>query len=101
MVSPQNLELLIFFLNITLLGIMLIIDGIHMIKKWNNSAFVTYKNAAFWNNGNVLVNILWIVQQLIASDSFFKSNYSNKKFSISKGKINGISDTTLYSKAQT
>ncbi len=84
-----------------------------MIKKWNNSAFVTYKNAAFWNNGNpdvftskydngdVLVNILWIVQQLIASDSFFKSNYSNKKFSISKGKINGISDTTLYSKAQT
>ena len=83
-------------------------------KEGDNSASVTYKNSACWNNGNPdvftgkydydngksLDTNLWTVQQLIASDSSFQSNYKNKKFSISKGKINGISATSWYAKAE-
>ena len=84
-------------------------------KQGDNSATVTYKHSACWNNGNpdiftgkydydngaALDKNLWTVQQLIASDSSFESNYKNRKFSIAKGKIAGQSATSWLSKAQT
>ena len=72
-------------------------------KEGDNSATVTYKHSACWNNGNPDIAIgkydydngvsldknMWTIQQLISSDSNFESNYKNRKFSISKGKIGG------------
>ena len=92
MVSPQNLELLISFFEYCFAWDNVDNRWDSYDKKGNNSASVTYKNSAFWNNnnpdvftskynydnGNAFDNNLWIVQQLIASDSFSKSNYSNK-----------------------
>ena len=83
-------------------------------KEGDNSATVTYKHSACWNNGNPdvftgkydyengksLDKNMWSIQQLIASDSSFESNYKNKKFSLDKGKINGVSASTWVSKAQ-
>jgi len=83
-------------------------------KEGDYSARVDYLHSACWNNGNPdvftgkydydngksLDKNLWTVQQLIASDSSFESNYKNKKFSISNGKIAGMSATTWYSKAE-
>ena len=70
-------------------------------KEGDYSARVDYLHSACWNNGNPdvftgkydydngksLDKNLWTVQQLIASDSSFESNYKNKKFSISNGKL--------------
>ena len=79
----------------------------------DNSVTFTYKHSACWNNGNpdfftgkydydngksLDIN-MWTVQQLIASDSNFENNYKNKKFSISNGKIAGISASDWLSKA--
>ena len=83
-------------------------------KEGDYSARVDYLHSACWNNGNPdvftgkydydngksLDKNLWTVQQLIASDSNFESNYKNKKFSISSGKIAGISATSWYAKAE-
>ena len=83
-------------------------------KEGDYSARVDYLHSACWNNGNPdvftgkydydngksLDKNLWTVQQLIASDSSFESNYKNKKFSISSGKIAGMSATSWYAKAE-
>ena len=83
-------------------------------KEGDYSAKVEYLHSACWNNGNPdvftgkydydnsksLDKNLWTVQQLISSDSSFESNYKNKKFSISNGKIAGISASSWLSKAQ-
>ena len=83
-------------------------------KKGDNSATVTYKHSACWNNGNPdvftgkydydsgksLDKNMWTIQQLMESDSNFESNYKNKKFSLDNGKIAGISASSWISKAQ-
>jgi hypothetical protein len=80
----------------------------------DNSASVQYLHSACWNNGNPdiftgkydynlgrsLDKNMWTIQQLMASDPSFESNYKNKKFSISKGKIAGMSATSWLAKAQ-
>ena len=82
-------------------------------KEGDNSATVTYMHCACWNNGNpdvftgkydydngkALDKNMWTVQQLIQSDSNFESNYKNKKFSTSNGKIAGVSASEWLSKA--
>ena len=82
-------------------------------KEGDNSAVVTYNHCACWNNGNpdvftgkydydngkALDKNMWSVQQLIESDSNFESNYKNKKFSLDKGKIAGVSASDWLSKA--
>ena len=84
-------------------------------KPGDNSASVQYLHSACWNNGNPdiftgkydynlgrsLDKNMWTVQQLMASDPNFESNYKNKKFSISNGKIAGMSASSWLSKAQT
>ena len=76
---------------------------------------IQYLHSACWNNGNPdiftgkydydlgrsLDKNMWTVQQLIASDSSFETNYKNKKFSIDKGKIAGMSASAWLAKAQT
>lgn len=83
-------------------------------KEGDKSAIVTYKNSACWNNGNPdvftgqydlnngksLDKNMWTIQQLIASDSSFATNYSKGKIDISKGKISGMSASSWLSKAQ-
>ena len=83
-------------------------------KEGDNSATVTYKHSACWNNGNPNVftgkydydngkpldKNMWSVQQLIASDSSFESNYKSKSFNIQKGKISGISAKEWLAKAE-
>ena len=83
-------------------------------KEGDYSARVDYLHSACWNNGNPdvftgkydydngnsLDTNLWTVQQLIASDSSFQSNYKNGKFSISNGKIAGISAESWLAKAE-
>ena len=82
-------------------------------KEGDNSATVTYKHSACWNNGNpdvftgkydydnakALDKNMWTIQQLIESDPNFENNFKNKKFSIENGKINGIKATEWVSKA--
>ena len=82
-------------------------------KEGDNSAVVTYKHCACWNNGNPdvftgkydydngspLDKNMWTVQQLMASDSNFESNYNNKKFSTDNGKIAGVKASEWLSKA--
>ena len=84
-------------------------------KEGDYSASVQYLHSACWNNGNPdvftgkydynlgrsLDKNLWTIQQLMESDSSFESNYNNKKFSISKGKIAGMSASTWLSNAET
>ena len=83
-------------------------------KEGDNSATVTYNHCACWNNGNpdvftgkydydngkALDKNMWSIQQLIASDSKFESNYNNKKFNLDNGKIAGVSASSWLSKAQ-
>ncbi len=83
-------------------------------KEGDESAKVEYLHSACWNNGNPdvftgkydydngksLDKNLWTIQQLISSDSSFESNYKNKKFNLSKGKIAGMSANSWLSKAQ-
>ena len=83
-------------------------------KEGDNSATVTYKHSACWNNGNpdvftgkydfdngkALDKNMWSVQQLIASDKNFESNYKNKKFSIDNGKIAGMKASEWVAKAE-
>ena len=80
----------------------------------DNSATVTYKHSACWNNGNPNVftgkydydsgkpldKNMWAVQQLMDSDSNFESNYKNKKFSVDNGKIAGVKASEWLSQAQ-
>jgi hypothetical protein len=82
-------------------------------KEGDNSAVVTYKHCACWNNGNPNVftgkydydsgksldKNMWTVQQLMESDSNFESNYKNKKFSVDNGKIAGVKASEWLSKA--
>ena len=82
-------------------------------KEGDDSAVVTYLHSACWNNGNPdiftgkydydlgkpLDKNMWTIQQLINSDSDFEKNYNNKKFSIDKGKINGVSASNWISQA--
>jgi hypothetical protein len=84
-------------------------------KPGDNSASVQYLHSACWNNGNPdiftgkydynlgrsLDKNMWTVQQLMASDPNFEANYKNKKFSIAKGKIAGMSASSWLAKAQT
>ena len=84
-------------------------------KPGDNSASVQYLHSACWNNGNPDIFIgkydynlgrsldknMWTIQQLMASDSNFEANYKNKKFSIAKGKIAGMSASSWLAKAQT
>jgi hypothetical protein len=84
-------------------------------KPGDNSASVQYLHSACWNNGNPdiftgkydynlgrsLDKNMWTVQQLMDSDPNFESNYKNKKFSISNGKIAGMSASAWLAKAQT
>ena len=79
----------------------------------DNSATVTYKHSACWNNGNpnvftgkydydnakALDKKMWTIQQIIASDSSYESNYKNKKFNINNAKINGERVTSWVSSA--
>ena len=83
-------------------------------KEGDESAKVQYLHSACWNNGNPdvftgkydydnsksLDKNLWTVQQLIASDSKFESNYKNRQFSIKNGKIAGIAATSWLATAQ-
>ena len=62
MVSPQNLELLILFLNIALLGIMLIIDGIHMIKKEIIQLLLLIKKQHF---GTMVIQMFSLVNMIM------------------------------------
>ena len=57
---------------------------------WNNGNPDVFTGKYDYDNGKVLDKGLWTIQQLIASDSKFESNYNNKKFSISNAKINGM-----------
>ena len=80
----------------------------------DNSAIVTYKHSACWNNGNPNVftgkydydsgkpldKNMWAVQQLMDSDSNFESNYKKKKFSVDNGKIAGVKASEWLSQAQ-
>jgi hypothetical protein len=82
-------------------------------KAGDKSATVTYKHSACWNNGNPAVftgqydfnngasldTNMWTIQQIMAADSSFASNYKNGKFDASKGKINGMSVSSWLSKA--
>ena len=82
-------------------------------KEGDNSSFVTYLHSACWNNGNpdvftgkcdydngkALDKNIWIVQQLMSSDSNFEKNYNGKQFSINNGKINGVSASSWVSQA--
>ena len=82
-------------------------------KQGDDSAEVQYLHSACWNNGNPDVFIgkydydkgksldknLWTIQDLISSDSSFESNYKNRKFSISKGKISGMSANSWLAQA--
>lgn len=82
-------------------------------KSGDKSATVTYKHSACWNNGNpdvftgkydfdngkALDTNMWTVQQIMAADSSFKSNYANGKFDVSKGKIAGKSVSSWLSTA--
>ena len=82
-------------------------------KEGDNTATVTYKHCACWNNGNPdvftgkydydngspLDKNMWTVQQLIASDPNFENNYKNKKFSTDNGQIAGVSASSWLSKA--
>ena len=83
-------------------------------KPGDNSASVQYLHSACWNNGNPDIFIgkydynlgrsldknMWTIQQLMASDPNFEANYKNKKFSIAKGKIAGMSASSWLAKAQ-
>ena len=84
-------------------------------KAGDNSAAVTYKNSACWNNGNPdvftgrydfnngksLDKNLRTVEYILSSDNSFESNYNNKKFSVSSNaKINGVSYSEWLNKAQ-
>ena len=82
-------------------------------KQGDDSAEVQYLHSACWNNGNPDVFIgkydydkgksldknLWTIQDLISSDSSFESIYKNRKFSISKGKISGMSANSWLAQA--
>lgn len=84
-------------------------------KEGDNGAKVVYKHSACWNNGNpqvftgeydynkgnALDTNLWTVEQMIASDSSFASNYANKKFSTANAKINGSTVAAWLTKANT
>lgn len=84
-------------------------------KAGDNGAKVVYKHSACWNNGNpqvftgeydynngnALDTNLWTVEQMIASDSSFASNYANKKFSTANAKINGSTVAAWLTKANT
>ena len=74
---------------------------------------ITITHSATWNNGNVNVftgkydydlgleldKNMWTVQQLIASDSNFESNYNSKKYSYDNAKINGEAAKTWVATA--
>jgi hypothetical protein len=82
-------------------------------KSGDKSATVTYKHSACWNNGNPdvftgaydlsrgksLDKNMWTIQQLIASDSSFESNYNKGSIKLN-GKINGKSASSWVSSAQ-
>ena len=85
-------------------------------KAGDNSASVTYKHSACWNNGNPdvftgkydlsnsksLDKNLRTIEYIMSSDSSFEINYKNKKHVVSgSAKIAGISYNTWLSKAQT
>ena len=73
-------------------------------KRGDNSAIVTYKNSACWNNGNpdifsgkydydnnkALDKKMWTIQQIMASDPNYENNYNKRNFSINNAKINGM-----------
>ena len=83
-------------------------------KEGDYSATVNYLHSACWNNGNPdiftgkydydnqksLDKNLWTIEQLMASDSSYESNYNARKFSISNGKIAGISAEQWLKAAQ-
>ena len=83
-------------------------------KEGDLSARVDYLHSACWNNGNpdvftgkydydngrALDKNLWTIQQLMSSDKSFESNYNNRRFSISNGKIAGVSAMSWLAKAQ-
>lgn len=82
-------------------------------KAGDKSAKVTYSHSACWNNGNPQVftgeydfnrgksldKNMWTIQQIMAADSSFASNYANGKFDVSKGKIAGKSVSSWLSSA--
>ncbi len=83
-------------------------------KSGDKSATVTYKHSACWNNGNPQVftgeydflngkkldTNMWTVQQIMAADSSFASNYAKGTFNASKGKINGKTVSAWLSSAE-
>ena len=56
---------------------------------WNNGNVDVFTGKYDYNNGKALDKNMWTIEQLINSDQNFESNYKNKKFSYSNGKING------------
>ena len=83
-------------------------------KQGDYSASVQYLHSACWNNGNPdvftgkydydlgrgLDKNMWTIQQIMAADSSFETNYKNRKFNLSKGKIAGMSVSSWLSKAE-
>ena len=83
-------------------------------KQGDYSASVQYLHSACWNNGNPdvftgkydydlgrgLDKNMWTIQQIMAADSNFETNYKNRKFNLSKGKIAGMSVSSWLSKAE-
>ena len=56
---------------------------------WNNGNVDVFTGKYDYKNGKALDKNMWTIEQLIDSDKDFESNYNNKKFSYSNGKING------------
>jgi hypothetical protein len=56
---------------------------------WNNGNVDVFTGKYDYKNGIALDKNMWTIEQLIDSDKDFESNYKNKKFSYSNGKING------------
>ena len=83
-------------------------------KIGDNTSSVTFRHSACWNNGNTNVftgkydydngdpldKNLWTIQQIMNSDPNFEMNYNNKKFNISKAKIEGENIESWLSKAE-
>ena len=86
-------------------------SGFNYVRLYNSSE-LSYLHSGCWNNGNVNVftgkydydngspldKKLWTIQEIMASDTSFVSNYYNKKYNIDKAYINEITVKEWVSK---
>lgn len=65
---------------------------------WNNGNADVFTGKYDYDNNKPLDKNLWTIQELISTDPNFESNYINKKFSITNGKMGNIDAISWYSK---